>query len=289
MTEIKTVEANGLRFGYVEAGSGPLALCLHGFPDSAYTWRHLLPALADAGYHAVAPFMRGYAPTEVPVDGAYQTGALAADANALHEALGGSGDAVLIGHDWGASATYGAVNHAPERWRRAVAMAVPPFGALLASFLEYAQLKRFFYIFLFQTGLAEAAVSGNDLAFLDGLWADWSPGYDAARDLANVKAALHEPENLEAAIGYYRAMLDPSRHVAAYQAEQEAAGRAGDRPILYLHGGADGCLDVRMARDAEKHLPPGSRAEIIPGTGHFSHLEDPVEVHRHVLGWLAEG
>ncbi len=92
MTEIKTVEANGLRFGYVEAGSGPLALCLHGFPDTAHTWRHLLPALADAGYHAVAPFMRGYAPTEVPADGAFQTGALAADANALHEAFGGSGD-----------------------------------------------------------------------------------------------------------------------------------------------------------------------------------------------------
>src|SRR6476646_5540966 len=110
------IAANGLTFAYLEAGSGPLALCLHGFPDSAHTWRHLLPALADAGYHAVAPFQRGYAPTGLPADGAYQTGALAADANALHEALGGSGDAVLIGHDWGATATYAAAAHAPSRW-----------------------------------------------------------------------------------------------------------------------------------------------------------------------------
>ncbi|GAA3956400.1 hypothetical protein GCM10023085_43700 [Actinomadura viridis] len=95
---IRTITANGLEFGYLSAGpaDGPLALCLHGFPDSAYSWRHLLPELAAAGYHAVAPFMRGYAPTAVPADGAYQSGALAADANALHEALGGAADAVLI-------------------------------------------------------------------------------------------------------------------------------------------------------------------------------------------------
>ena len=74
----------------------------------AHTWRHLMPALAGAGFHAVAPFMRGYAPTAVPADCAYQVGALVADVVALHEVLGGDGDAVLIGHDWGAEAAYGA-------------------------------------------------------------------------------------------------------------------------------------------------------------------------------------
>ncbi len=85
------MRANDVEFSYLEAGpqSGPLALCLHGFPDSAHTWRHLLPALGDAGYHAVAPWMRGYAPTAIPADGRYQTGALATDACALHDALGG--------------------------------------------------------------------------------------------------------------------------------------------------------------------------------------------------------
>ena len=105
------ITANGLQFSYLEAGpaNGPLALCLHGFPDSAHTWRYLLPELGNAGFHAVAPFLRGYAPTEIPTDGRYQVGALARDANALHEALGGKDDAVIIGHDWGALTAYAAV------------------------------------------------------------------------------------------------------------------------------------------------------------------------------------
>src|SRR4029077_8759931 len=97
------VTANRLEFAALADGpnDGPLALCLHGFPDSAHTWRYLLPELAAAGFHAVAPWMRGYAPTAGPADGSYGPGALAADACALHEALGGDGRAVLIGHDWG--------------------------------------------------------------------------------------------------------------------------------------------------------------------------------------------
>ena len=137
-----TVRANGLQFGVLEAGSGPLALCLHGFPDAAYTWRHLLPALAGAGFHAVAPFMRGYAPTVVPADGAYHLGALVADAVALHEVLGGDGDAVLIGHDWGAEAAYEAAAFAPDRWRRLVTLAVPPAALDEVLFSDYEQLKR---------------------------------------------------------------------------------------------------------------------------------------------------
>jgi pimeloyl-ACP methyl ester carboxylesterase len=162
----------------LEAGSGPLALCLHGFPDTAHTWAHLLPALAGAGFRAVAPFMRGYAPTGLPADGAYHTGALAADAVALHQALGGDGDAVLIGHDWGAEAAYAAAAEAPGRWRRLVTLAVPPAGLDPVLFSDYEQLRRFFYLFLFRDpgGLAEAVVAADEMSFLDRLWADWSPG-----------------------------------------------------------------------------------------------------------------
>lgn len=285
---VKTVRANGLEFGYLEAGAGPLALCLHGFPDSAYTWRHLLPALAEAGYHAVAPFLRGYAPTEVPADGAYQTGALVADAVALHEAFGGDEQAVLIGHDWGAFATYGTVAHAPERWRRAVTMAVPPQPAMVSAFFDYAQLKRSFYVFVFQTSLAEIAVAADDMAFIDGLWRDWSPGYAAEEDLAHVKDCLREPANLTAAIGYYRAMLDASRHLETYAEFQHATERPPARPVLYLHGGDDGCIGAALVSDAAGHLGENGRMAQIDDAGHFLHLERPAEVNRLVLDWLAE-
>lgn len=108
--EKRIVTAGGIEFGVLEAGpeSGQLALCLHGFPDSAWTWRHLLPALAEAGYHAVAPFLGGYAPTGLAPDGSYQTGELATDACALDEVLGGDSKSILIGHDWGSLAAYGA-------------------------------------------------------------------------------------------------------------------------------------------------------------------------------------
>src|SRR4029077_5448184 len=232
-----TVQANGLEFGLLEAGSGPLALCLHGFPDTAHTWRHLLPALARAGFHAVAPFMRGYAPTAVPADGAYQLGALIADAVALHEVLGGGGDAVLIGQDWGAEAAYGAAAHAPDRWRRLVTLAVPPASLDPVLFSDYEQLKRFFYLLLFRAPLAFAdpLVASDQMSFLDRLWHDWSPGYDAGEDLARVKESLRDPANLAAAIGYYRAAGaaggsggpaggagGPAGGAARYAAEEEA-------------------------------------------------------------------
>src|ERR671936_1202276 len=113
-----SVQANNLLFHYLEMGEGPLALCLHGFPDSPYTYRYLLPELVAAGYRAVAPFMRGFAPTEVPLERRHvHTSTMVFDTVGLHEALGGDGDAVLIAHDWGAVAAV-----APGRWRRLVVM-----------------------------------------------------------------------------------------------------------------------------------------------------------------------
>jgi pimeloyl-ACP methyl ester carboxylesterase len=272
-----TVRANGLQFGVLEAGSGPLALCLHGFPDAAYTWRHLLPVLAGAGFHAVAPFMRGYAPTAVPADGAYHLGALVADAVALHEVLDGDANAVLIGHDWGAEAAYGAAAFAPDRWRRLVTLAVPPAALDEVLFSDYEQLKRSFYLFMFRdpAGFAETVVARDDLAFLDKLWRDWSPGFQPGEHLARVKDCLRQPANLAAALGYYRAAAD-----------QEAAGRQALQPTLYLHGARDGCIGVDLVRGAERLLAPSSRMLVIDEAGHFLHLEEPGQVNDHILGWI---
>lgn len=282
-----TIAANGLELGYLETGSGPLALCLHGFPDSAWTWRHLLPALAASGFRAVAPFMRGYAPSAVPADGRYQTAALALDACALHEALGGDGEAVIIGHDWGAMATYIAANHEPDRWRRVVTMAVPPAGAVAGGFLSYAQLKRSWYMFFFQHGLADVVVGMNDLAFIDGLWADWSPGYDAGADLPHVKDCLRDPANLAAALGYYRATLGGVGVDPALDAVQNKANEVTTQPTLYLHGSTDGCMGIEVAEGARGFLTSaGSRMEVVDGAGHFLQLERPDEVNRLVVDFV---
>jgi pimeloyl-ACP methyl ester carboxylesterase len=289
-----TVRANDLEFGILEAGAGPLALCLHGFPDSAHTWQHLLPALAGAGFHAVAPFMRGFAPTGIPADGGYGIAALAADAVALHEALGGAGDAVLIGHDWGAEAAYLAAAHAPERWRRLVTLSIPPAGADEELLSDYDQIKRFFYMWFFRDPLdfAQGVVARDDLAFVDRLWQDWSPGFGAAGHLESVKACLRDPANLAAAIGYYRAMgapgggaADPARY-AAYDA---SAGQQAPQPTLYLHGKQDGCIGVGLAADAEKFLSPGSQLVVIEDAGHFLQLEQPREVNEHIVAWVNAG
>lgn len=282
-----TIAANGLNFAYLEAGSGPLALCLHGFPDSAWGWRHLLPALADAGYHAVAPFERGYAPTEVPADGRYQTAALALDACELHQALGGDGEAVLIGHDWGAMAAYAAAAWQPHRWRKVVTAAVPPANSVAAGFFSYDQLRRSWYMFFFQYPLAEMAVGMDDMAFIDRLWADWSPGYDAKEDLAHVKDCLRDPANLAAALGYYRATLGDGYQDPELAEIQAAGSLQTPQPTLYLHGLTDGCMGADLAVGAEAYLPAqGSRVELVEGAGHFLHLERPDEVNRLIIDFL---
>ena len=280
------MSANGVEFTYLECGSGPLALCLHGFPDSAYTWRHLLPALADAGFRAVAPFMRGYAPTSVPADGLFQTGALSADANALHEALGGDADAVLVGHDWGAPAVYGAAASSPDRWRTAVGMAVPPGGAMGAAFVtNLDQLKRSWYMFFFQHPLADLVVPADDLAFIDMIWHDWSPGYDPTTDLAHVKDCLRDPSHLQAAIGYYRATLGAGPRHPDYDTIQDAGGGELQQPTLYLHGRDDGCVGVEVAETA-RTMSPWASVEIVDGAGHFLQLERPDVVNDLVVGFV---
>lgn len=286
----RTVAANGLQFGVLEAGSGPLALCLHGFPDSAHTWRFLLPALADAGYHAVAPFMRGYAPTEVPADGCFRVGALIADAVGLHDTLGGDDQAVLVGHDWGAEAAYGAAAFATDRWRRVVTLAVPPLALDAKLFGDYDQLKRFFYLFFLKTASAQSAVAAGNMAFLDRLWQDWSPGYDARDNLRDAKRCLCDEANLAAAIGYYRADepgLYDFRVDGAYAAEEAALATAPPQPTLYLHGDRDGCIDLALVADAGDHLAPESRMEVIAGAGHFPHVEQPAAVNAKILAWIS--
>ncbi len=287
--EAHDINVNGVEFGYLSCGGdGPLALCLHGFPDSAHSWRHLLPELAGAGYRAVAPFQRGYAPTAVPADGRYQTAALSLDAIGFHEALGGGVPGVIIGHDWGAPATHGAAVHEPDRWSKVVSMAVPPGPALAMAFLTNVdQLKRSWYRVFFQHPLSDMVVPAGDLAFIDRIWSDWSPGYDGAADAAHVKDCLRAPAHLAAALGYYRASLGDGYKDPALDALQAANQNVPTQPMLYLHGADDGCIGVEVAESARALVTPNVTIEIIERAGHFLQLERPDVVNARIMEFLS--
>ena len=283
-----TVSANGVRFVSLEAGDGPLVLCLHGFPDHARSFRHQLPALAHAGFRVVAPFMRGYAPTEVPADARYQSAVLSQDIVALIAALGYS-SAYVVGHDWGAVAAYGAAVLAPEKVTKLITAAVPHGPALLNAFMSnYDQQRRSWYMFFFQHPLADAAVAHADYRFIERLWQDWSPGWRyPAEEMQALKATLRAPGVLQAALSYYRATLNPANQDPALAEVQAQIGLSPvPIPTLYFHGALDGCIGVDLADGMEGLFPNGLRKVVIPDAGHFVHAERPDEVNRIALDFL---
>lgn len=281
-----TIRARGTDFPALEAGprDGPLALCLHGFPDTAHTWRHLLPQLASRGYHAVAPLMRGYAPTSASTEPSCTVAGLVADATAMHAALSADGRAVLIGHDWGASAAYGAVNLAPDRWSRLITASVPPTGIQQIDFASLEQMHRSWYAFLL--ALPEGPAIAWRTGLTDTLWSLWSPTYNADDDLAHLRQALPTEDHLRQVAGLYRNALGTDPTPNGLEAEQQALTATVAVPTLYLHGAEDGCIDPALALEAKQHLPLGSHVEMIAGAGHFPHLETPTRVAELVLDFL---
>jgi pimeloyl-ACP methyl ester carboxylesterase len=267
--------------------SDPLAVLLHGFPDTAHTWRHLGPVLAEHGWHVVAPFLRGYAPSDVARDGSGHIAALMADAVGVHEACGGGSDAVLVGHDWGAITVNALAAHDDSPFARVVAMSVPPLPAVRSARALRVlprQLRNSWYIGFNQLPwLPERALD----RLVPKLWRDWSPGYDATEDLRFVRAALADPSHRRAAIGYYRALAWPFPPPERYRRWAGAEMRLPVVPTLQLHGADDGCLDARLATLAAPHLPAASRVHVIAGAGHFLHLEQPAETAREVLAFVS--
>ena len=279
------VDANGLTFHYLEAGEGPTVLALHGFPDHARSYRHQLTALAQAGYRVVAPYMRGYAPTEIPDDGYFGVPALAQDAVALAEALSDE-PVVLMGHDWGAAAAHAAAVLAPERFSKLITMSVPAGVAFSQSLVTSPeQQRRSWYMFYFQHPMADVAVPLNDFAFIERLWRDWSPGWDIPmEELASVKATLGQPGVLAAALSYYRHTLNPPPN--APQVGTGAGLQQIKVPTLYIHGREDGCIGVELADGMEAFFDNGLRKVTVEGAGHFVHQEKPDEVNRVILEFL---
>jgi len=290
MRQITTgsVSANGIDFHYLEAGEGPLVLCMHGFPDNADTYRSLMPLLADAGYHAVAPYMRGYAPTGLAPDSRYDSALLGLDVAALIDALGAGHAAAVIGHDWGAFATYSAAAFVPEKINKIVTIAIAHPGALLGKMgLDYEVIKGGWHAYFFQMPSAEQAVAHNDYDFLQRWWQDASPEFSIPADLiAGVKDTFRNEGTLEAAINYYRHTFNPAgADPKLAELTQKIAGPT-TIPCLAFHGTRDrpGRLETFEGMD---HLFTGGLEKVVlEGTGHFMHLERPDEVNAKILSYL---
>jgi pimeloyl-ACP methyl ester carboxylesterase len=280
-----TVQLRALTWGPQD---GPIALCLHGFPDTAYGFRRLAPHLVDAGYRVIAPFMRGYVPSSLPADRAYHMGALMDDALQVRAASNPTDDDVVIGHDWGAVAATGLAAMPDSPFRKAVVMSVPPAATLRkpsAGLLRLlpAQLARSWYISYFQLPFAPER-SGAWIVPL--LWRRWSPGYGAAEDLRHVDAAIGAPDRWRAALGPYRATIRNSRPPARYVELHRWWTEPPRLPTLYLHGADDGCMTADFTPYVRPTLPPGSDVGVIEYAGHFLQLEQPAEVGRRIVSFL---
>jgi pimeloyl-ACP methyl ester carboxylesterase len=269
-------------FGAIEDTSLPLAVLVHGFPDTPHTWRHLGPELAERGYRVIAPWLPGYdVPTNKPISvGTYVRSVL--DARGTYRA---DDRAVLVGHDWGAVASYGAVVTEPTAFCRLVTLAAPPAGALAAMF-SYRQLKRSFYVWLIQqVGLPETVLL--EPGFWESLWADWSPGYDPCEDVLELRRYV-SPENIANVIAPYRASFNPDFADPVAKAEALAALQDPPVPTLYLHGAEDGALGIDILGQPSEHLPAaGSAFEIVDGVGYFLHLQQPGAIAAKITDWLA--
>jgi pimeloyl-ACP methyl ester carboxylesterase len=279
-----------------DSKDAPIALCLHGFPDTARGWRLVAPKLSSAGWRVVAPFMRGYAPSTIPSDGSYHVGALMDDALRVLNAIGPTGRDVIIGHDWGAIAAAGLASMPDSPFTKAVIMSVPP----AASFRPLArvpdarrlvaqlprQLVRSWYIMYFQLPLLPERSS----AWVPRrLWRQWSPGYDAEEDLRHVDAAIGTPESWRAALGPYRATMRNTRPPSQYAELHRHWLSAPTLPTLYLHGNDDGCASAAYSEWVQKVLPPDSDLHRVDHAGHFLQLEQPETVAGHIVDFIGRG
>ena len=286
---IREVTANGLRFAYLQQGQGPLVLLLHGFPDNAHTWEYQMPPLAEAGYRVVAPFLRGYPPTEIPRNGYFDLATLARDVKCLIDALNAGQPCHLVGQDWGAAIGYAVLSAYPESVRRALILAVPhPTEVRRTLKKSPKHVLRSFHWFLFQLPwLPEALCKANDFAFIELLWKLWSPAYDDRAHVAKIKQMISQPGALEAALAYYRAMMDPAKADPLLAGVSARLGNPIGTPTRVLCGSRDMRKEM-LGRQRDLFAGPYEWG-IVEGAGHFLHREKPAEVSASIIDWLASG
>ncbi|AGC47102.1 putative epoxide hydrolase [Myxococcus stipitatus DSM 14675] len=307
----RILETNGIQLHVAEAGEGPLVLLLHGWPESWYSWRHQIPALASAGFHVVAPDVRGYgrstAPREVE---AYRMTELLADFVGLLDALG-ERTAVVVGHDWGAAMAWTCAALHPERFRAVVGMSVPHLGRSPMPPMELfrnAFKDRWFYMLYFQEpGVAEAELEADIPRTMRTILAG-TPGFDVAAEAVRARkpgdgffTGVAPPEQLpswlteedvaffakEFAHSGFRGGLNRYRNMDRDWADlPELATVKIEQPALFLVGELDPGRAFTPVEYMKPLVPHLREMRVLPGAGHWIQQECADEVNAALLSFL---
>jgi pimeloyl-ACP methyl ester carboxylesterase len=272
---LKYVQANGVRFAYLEQGSGPLVMFMHGFPDNAWSYRKQLQVFADAGYHAVSPFLRGYAPTEIPADGIFDPIALGKDLEALIAALSDDGQAYVVGMDWGGTSTLQALATAPSAIKAAVVMNTAHPITFSSIRKDPEAVRSIFHFYFFQLPGADSAVNIEGLPFVDYLWKLWSPTFRNDEHLRSIKETLSSPGTMTAALKYYGGLFNSGGRLPMNEMHT---------PTLTIYGSND--PTARYSVKEESLFKGPHKRIVLPDVGHFPHLEREDEVTGLIMDWF---
>jgi pimeloyl-ACP methyl ester carboxylesterase len=274
-----------LRMHYVEVGAGPLVVLLHGFPESWWSWRYQLQALADAGFRVVAPDLRGYGETDKR--GPFDLDTLAGDVCHLIEALG-ERRAQIVGHDWGGALAWHLASHRPEFCARLAVLNCPHPLAMRKALLarpSWAQLKRSWYFFFFQLPwlpewLLTRGDAGNLVRVIKASSVDRS--HFSPEELRPLRDAIQRPGAATAMVNWYR---DAVRLNFARPLTQPVYPLI-TRETLLIWGMEDPALGFHELVPGTEAYAPKLRVEQVKGCGHFVQSERPADVNRLLLGFL---
>ena len=272
-----------IRLHYVEAGEGPLVVLLHGFPEFWYSWRHQIPALAAAGYHVVAPDMRGYNLSAKPRSvGAYRMGNLTRDVAALIRHCGAE-RAAVVGHDWGGGVAWGFAMRHPALLTRLAILNCPHPVPFIRALSTPRQLLRSWYIFFFQLpALPEAWMRAGDFAGLRRILRTdpVRPGAFSEAEVEQYVAALKRPRAVTSAIHSYRAFI-------LFGLAERHFFRPVETPTLVIWGEQDRYLGQELA-EPPRDWVPHARVERLPDASHWVQNDRPERVNALLLDFLAE-
>jgi pimeloyl-ACP methyl ester carboxylesterase len=267
---------DGQRFVFAESGEGAPVVLLHGFPDTPHGWERIAAALADAGYRALAPWLRGYHPETIVEGRPYDLATIGSDPIRFLDALG-EREAIIVGHDWGAGMAYAATNLHPDRVRAIVAIAIPHPGAAPRDLPTLWAARHFVGL---NMPFAEQRVRRADFAYLEGLYRRWSPdwsGPERDRALAEAKRALADPRSLKGAVDHYRALRSRVSPVLTRPTTTPGHVVAG------THG-----LDRGVYERSAAMLGEGSQSMIVDGAGHWAHREREDAFIERLLAFVGE-